>query len=152
MTSDDKKKNIFGLIGDAAETINEIAEENEELIDRMSQALSKDGQTVEISDQDPLTQLEKTSDKVIIGLEVPGGDFADAAISHDRGVVAIEVDGKVFRANVPDDVDLEGLEYSFSNGVLDITIPRTEDRMGTVEVINSDNEGEEMEEPDDGPD
>lgn len=152
MTNDDKKKNIFSLISDAAETIDNVIADNEELVDRMSEALSKEGNPVEISDKDPLTQLEKTDDKVAISLEVPEGEFSDASIAYNDGVLAIEVDEKVFKADVPSDVDLQQLEYSFSNGVLDITIPRVDKDMGTVEVIESDNEGEMMEEPDDGPD
>lgn len=150
--SDDSDNNIFDLIGDAAETIDKVYEDNKELIDRVSSAVGEEGQSVDISDKEPLTQLNKTEDFVDITLEVPGGEFDSASISNDDGIIEIGVGEKVFKAQVPSDVDLDSLEYNFSNGVLNIKIPRVEEEEGDVEVINKDNEGEKMEDNEDGTD
>lgn len=149
MSDKERDANIFELIGDAAEAIDKIREDNEELINRVSEAVGGEGQTVSLTDQEPLTQLDKTAEEVIITLEVPEGSFPGAKISNDGNVVAIEVNDKVFKAEVPSDVDLDGLSYNCSNGVLEITIPREDDSIGDVEIIESDEEGKMMDEEDD---
>lgn len=147
--SDKNNDNIFNTLTEALDTAEELFDKNEELVNTITAKMGGGRQEVTVSDSKPLTQLNKASDRVEISLEVSGGEFSDASISLEGENLLVSIDGKVFSANVPKDVEFDGLEYEYNNGVLDIVIPRA-DADDTIDVSNFDKTDETMEDDGDG--
>lgn len=79
-----------------------------------------------IEDGEPLTDLHKTEDKVLITLEV-NEDIDSISIKRDNGHALFKINEKEFRAKMPDDARLEDTVANLNNGVLEAQIPRGDD-------------------------
>src|SRR4051794_6764908 len=96
----------------------------------------------------PATDLVETDDHFVLRADLPGLDAGDVAIEVEDGVLTVSGERKVeheakkegfyrverasgaFRRSLtlPDGVDLEAIHAAFDKGVLEIRIPKPEER------------------------
>lgn len=130
-------------------TIWDPLREMEALLDRYSRSARKsiaksDDRTFEVGDWMPLIDIDETQDAFAVKAELPGVDKEDVSVDIDNGVLTIRGEKKVETEDkkrhrvecaygsfvrsftLPQSVDTERVEAEYKNGVLNLTIPKSE--------------------------
>ncbi len=124
--------------------------EMEELLDRYSRSARKslaksDDRTFEVGDWMPLVDINETEDAFAVKAELPGVDKDDVSVDIDNGVLTIRGEKKVETKDkkrhriecaygsfvrsftLPQSVNMDKVEAEYKNGVLNLTIPKSEE-------------------------
>ncbi len=124
--------------------------EMEELLDRYGRSSRKslmrqDDKAFEVGDWMPSVDIEESDDAFIIKAELPGVEKDDVNVTIDDGILTIKgekhskkEDKKAHRVEcsygsfvrsftLPQAVNADGVEAEYNNGVLSLSIPKTED-------------------------
>lgn len=117
MSERDKLEEIFEMFQDGMDLI----EENEDKIERIMGRAGK----VKLGDDDPLKELMKTDEEVLIMVETKD-DFSSIGVEEEDGGVKISLNEKIVKADIPDDCVVQDVDANLTNGVLEVTIPRGE--------------------------
>lgn len=102
-----------------ADGLVDYIEDNRGTIETMTGA-----NRIRLEDDDPLREVIKEDDKVLLTLEVKDTDFSDVRLEYKKGVLRVKYNDNVVTAKVPGDIKMEDSRIELNNGVLDITIPR----------------------------
>lgn len=113
----DTLKDLFEMIEQGMDLVNE----NEDTL----RSITGSKQTVSIGDEHMLREVKKQDDKVLIITETKR-EYDTISIGREDGNVVLSLDDKELVADVPEDCDLDGVEASLNNNVLEVTIPREE--------------------------
>ncbi len=124
--------------------------EMEELLDRYSRSSRKslaksDDKTFEIGDWMPVIDIDETDDAFLVKAELPGVEKNDVNVNIENGILTIRgekktetEDKKRHRAecaygsfvrsfSLPQDIKAEKVEAEYKNGILNLTIPKSEE-------------------------
>ncbi len=115
------------------------------LFDRFFEDFRVPGEFVERTEWTPPIDTSETEDELIITLEVPGMDRKDININLSEGLMTVtgerkreKTDDETYRCTercygsfsrsicLPFDVETDKVDATFKNGVLKITLPRSE--------------------------
>lgn len=133
MSNDKSGFDIEDLI-QAAEKVTEMARENKEIIGDMSGLFEGDGYNGTLNHLDPLKQVIKTEDTYEVAIEVQMDGELDVKLRESDGYVVMGVAGEEYRVDVPGDADIYDADASLNNGVLTVTIPRSDEEEDSVNV------------------
>lgn len=123
--------------------------EMEELLEKYSKSARKslaksDDKTFEVGDWMPVVDIDETKDAFIVKAELPGVEKNDLSIHIDKGVLTIRGEKKVKTEDkkrhrvecaygsfvrsftLPQTIKAEKVEAEYKNGVLNLTIPKSE--------------------------
>ena len=151
MNKDDNGVSFDDLIN-AVEKVTELARENEDVIGGIFGPFNDGEYSGTLSHLDPLKQVVQTEDTYEVAIEVQMEGELDVKLRESDGHVVMGVAGEEYRVDVPGDADIYDADASLNNGVLTVTIPRTEEEEDSVNVTieekdekldNNDNEEEE---------
>jgi len=101
----------------------------------------------------PVVNLLKEDNTFLLRAEIPGVDGKDVDISVDRNILTIEskaaaypsVDGKLIYGEftpvryrrsftLSDDIDRDGIEAEYNNGVLTLRLPRAKNSFHKIQI------------------
>lgn len=133
MGKDNDGINMDDLIS-AAEKITELARENEDIIGGIFGPFSKGEYSGTLNHLDPLKQVIKTEDTYEVAIEVQMDGELDVKLRESDGHVVMGVAGEEYRIDVPSDADIYDADASLNNGVLTVSIPRSEEEDDSVNV------------------
>lgn len=92
------------------------------------------------SEMDLHLTMERIEDSYVVLADLPGFEREEIDLTLEDGLLELhathEVDGETHyrsrtaydRITIPDDVDTEGISATYSNGVLEITLPATTEK------------------------
>jgi HSP20 family protein len=84
------------------------------------------------SAREPLTDVIEAEDHIAITIEIPGVEKQDIDIDLDDNLLTIDVDTESRKfhkeLDLPDGLDLNSIEATYKNGVLDIEIKRKKEK------------------------
>lgn len=124
--------------------------EMEELLDRYGRSARKslaksDDKTFEVGDWMPVVDIDETEDAFIVKAELPGVEKDDVSVNVDNGVLTIKGEKKIETEDkkchrveraygsfirsftLPQEINAEKIEAEYKNGVLNLTIPKSEE-------------------------
>ncbi len=124
--------------------------EMETLLDRYSRSARKslaksDDRTFEVGDWMPVVDIDETEDAFVVKAELPGVEKDDVSVNIDNDVLTIKGEKKtetedkkrhriectygsfVRSFTLPQAVKTEMVEAEYKNGVLNLTIPKSEE-------------------------
>jgi len=142
----DKDDDIIDKLQKGAEFVSDFLDENEELVERIKDMGGSGDASFQISDREPLTQLEKNEDEVVLVMEVDPASYDEAVVSNNDGDLMIRMGDKTYKAELPDDANFDKFSYNYNNGVLEARVPREETEKGfNVETQLEDEEMDDSE-------
>ncbi len=124
----------FDDLINAIEKVTELARENEDVIGGIFGPFGKGEYSGTLNHLDPLKQVVKTEDTYEVAIEVQSEGKLDVKLKESDGHVVMGVAGEEYRVDVPGDADIYDADASLNNGVLTVTIPRTEEEDDNVNV------------------
>ncbi|OQY27345.1 MAG: heat-shock protein [Candidatus Cloacimonetes bacterium 4572_55] len=124
--------------------------EMEELLDRYSRSSRKslaksDDKTFEVGDWMPVVDIDETDDAFLVKAELPGVKKNDVNVNIENGVLTIRGEKKtetedkkrhrvecaygsfVRSFSLPQAIKAEKVEAEYKNGILNLTIPKSEE-------------------------
>jgi HSP20 family protein len=124
--------------------------EMEELLDRYGRSARKstaksDDKTFEVGDWMPVVDIDETEDAFVVKAELPGVEKDDVSVNIDNGVLTIKGEKKIETEDkkrhrvecaygsfvrsftLPQEIKAEKIEAEYKNGVLNLTIPKSEE-------------------------
>ena len=124
--------------------------EMEELLDRYSRSSRKslaksDDKTFEVGDWMPVVDIDETDDAFLVKAELPGVEKNDVNVNIENGVLTIRGEKKtetedkkrhrvecaygsfVRSFSLPQAIKAEKVEAEYKNGILNLTIPKSEE-------------------------
>ncbi len=125
-------------------------QEMETLLDRYNRSSRKtlansDDRSFEVGDWMPVVDIEETEDAFSIKAELPGVEKDNVSINIDKGVLTIKGEKKtetedkkrhrvecsygsfVRSFTLPQSVNVDDVEAEYNNGILNLTIPKSEE-------------------------
>lgn len=116
MNDDDDGIDIVDMFKKASDFVDD----NEDLV----RSFIPEENQVDIGEQSPLKSAIVNDDEVIVTVEVKNGKFEDITVKRAEEGVIIGMNGDKVKANIPNDVDIDGADAMLNNGVLEVTLPR----------------------------
>jgi len=125
-------------------------QEMETLLDRYNRSSRKtlansDDRSFEVGDWMPVVDIDETEDAFSIKAELPGVEKDNVSINIDKGVLTIKGEKKtetedkkrhrvecsygsfVRSFTLPQSVNVDNVEAEYNNGILNLTIPKSEE-------------------------
>lgn len=117
----DRKKTIETLLS-MAEDASNFVDENEGRI----KDLLGNNNTVSLKEESPMKEAHKYEDKVVFVAETSGDGISDLKLRHfaDQDKLEVDLGDDSVTLLIPDNCKPQEAEYSVSNGVLQLDIPR----------------------------
>jgi ABC-type hemin transport system substrate-binding protein len=112
----------IGDLLDTADKVIDVAKDNE---DTIKEVVGGDEEH-DIKDREPLRELHKDEDKVLIVLEHEGGEPEKAGVEYKNGSLIVELGDMEYVAEAPRDILLDTMDTNYSNGVFELEIQRGE--------------------------
>lgn len=114
--------NIVDDLFSAVDTLEDIYEEHQDKID----GLLDGGEEVRLADSDMIAQIDKGEDRIKLAVDTQTNNKGDISesVDEEEKKLSISVPGDSITFELPGDCVIEEIEWSFKNGVMDITIPR----------------------------
>ena len=124
--------------------------EMEDLLDRYGRSARKtvatsDDKTFEVGDWMPVVDIDETEDTFVVRAELPGVEKDDVTVNIDNGILTIKGEKKIETEDkkhhrvecaygsfvrsftLPREIKAEKIEAEYKNGVLNLTISKSEE-------------------------
>lgn len=124
------------------DTVVELVDENKELIEGVKDSVSGGDYEGTLSHVEPLREVTKTEDYYEVIMEVDKGGPLDIKIEEGDGNVKMNIDGGVYKVDVPDNANISDSDAQLNNGVLTVRMPMEDDEDDGVTVSVNDVDGD----------
>lgn len=124
------------------DTVVELVDENKELIEGVKDSVSGGDYEGTLSHVEPLREVTKTEDYYEVIMEVDKGGPLDIKIEEGDGNVKMNIDGGVYKVDVPDNANISDSDAQLNNGVLTVRMPIEDDEDDGVTVSVNDVDGD----------
>ncbi len=140
------KYDPWHLFSDKAGPLNRLRHQLNHMFEHELSLFDAEDSDIAIMDWSPSVDIKEEEDKYVFIADIPGVDPKDIEVTSDKGVMTIKGErehekkkekknykrverswGNFYRRfNLPDNVDTDKIDANSKNGVLKISIPKTE--------------------------
>lgn len=113
---DDDKPDFVDIIRGAID----VYEENKHLLD----GIDSDSNKLDVSEREPLQQVVKSEESVIVTMEVSSSDLDQITLNLEGEKAVIGIGSSTLEVSVPEDAEVGSADATLNNGILEVTIPR----------------------------